>query len=127
MLLLDTHILLWAGADSPRLASDVRDLITARRSELTFSAASIWEVAIKAAQDRPAFDVDARTLRRDLLSLGFAELDITSAHGIEAAGLPPVHRDPFDRILVAQARLEGADLLTADAVLARYGSPVRLI
>lgn len=126
-LLLDTHILLWVAADSPRLSEAARATITSRRAELAFSSASIWEIAIKAAQGRADFEVDTRVLRRQLLAHGFVEVEITGAHAIEAAGLPDVHRDPFDRMLVAQARTEAATLLTSDAVVARYGSPVLLV
>jgi len=82
---------------------------------------------IKAALKRPDFQVDAAQLRRALLDFGYEELPITSAHGLAVAGLPPIHRDPFDRILVAQATAEGILLLTGDATIAKYPGPVRLV
>jgi PIN domain nuclease of toxin-antitoxin system len=91
-----------------------------------FSASSIWEAAMKFALGRPDFTVEPRTLRRALLDNGCEELPITALHGAAVAGLPPVHRDPFDRILVAQAMVEGFTLLTTDAILARYPGPIRV-
>ncbi|MFO1143519.1 MAG: type II toxin-antitoxin system VapC family toxin [Amaricoccus sp.] len=92
-----------------------------------FSAASIWEVAIKAGLGRPDFQVDAGFLRRGLTDNGYLELAVTSQHAAAAAGLPPVHRDPFDRMLVAQAQVEGVRLLTADPVLAGYPATVLVV
>lgn len=125
-LLLDTQILLWAAADSPRLGDTARALIGEPSNTLIFSAASLWELAIKSTLGRPDFKVDARLLRRGLLDNGYEELPITSQHAAAVADLPPLHRDPFDRLLLAQARLEGMLLLTADATLAAYGGGVRL-
>ena len=126
-LLLDTHILLWAAYSPERLPSATVAQLTDESNDLLFSAASIWEVAIKSAQTRADFDADPHVLRRELLENGYLELAITSAHATATAGLPPIHRDPFDRILVAQARLEGITLLTADRKVAAYGAPARLI
>lgn len=92
-----------------------------------FSVASIWEVAIKTARGRAEFHVDAEELRGGLLGAGYQELDVTGAHAIAASRLPLLHKDPFDRMLVAQATVEGATLLTVDAAVARYGAPVRLV
>lgn len=126
-LLLDTHILLWAAYSSRRLSSVAAELLSDESNDLRFSAASIWEVAIKAAQGRTDFDADAHVLRRELLENGYQELAVTGAHAAAVADLPPIHRDPFDRILVAQARTEGIVLLTADRRIGEYGSPVRLV
>jgi PIN domain nuclease of toxin-antitoxin system len=87
----------------------------------------IWEVAIKSSLGRQDFVADPRLLRRGLLENGATELTITSDHGLALVGLPPIHKDPFDRIQVAQARVEGLVLLTADPVVAQYGSPVELV
>lgn len=97
------------------------------RNELIFSAASLWEVAIKHQLGRDDFRVDPRLLRRGLLDNGYTELSVTSEHAVAVDGLPPIHRDPFDRLLVAQAMVEAVVLLTNDPVVARYPGPVRLV
>jgi PIN domain nuclease of toxin-antitoxin system len=126
-LLLDTHLLLWSVLDDPRLPPAARMLIEDPTNALAFSAASIWEVAIKAGTRRGVGLAEPRRLRHMLLANGYRELPITSEHGIAVARLPPIHRDPFDRILVAQADVEGATLLTADRIVGRYPGPVRLV
>ena len=93
-------------------------------TEPLVSAASLWEVTIKAGLGREDFQVDAATLRRGLLEHGYAELPISGAHATAVAGLPRIHKDPFDRILVAQAQFEGITLLTTDAIVARYPGPI---
>ncbi|MFT4135275.1 type II toxin-antitoxin system VapC family toxin [Microbacterium sp.] len=127
ILLLDTHLLLWAAYEPARLSPGAREEIERESNELVFSAASIWEVSIEASLGRADFDADSRVLRRGLLENGYAELAVTGAHGAAVSDLPPLHRDPFDRILVAQARAEGSTLLTGDTLVAAYGSPVRLV
>ena len=122
-LLLDTHLLLWAAAGTG-LSPAAADLINDRENELFFSAASIWEVAIKSALGRPEFHLDAGAFRRELLESGYEELAITGAHAAAVAGLPDLHRDPFDRILLAQALVEGVTLLSADQSLLAYPGPV---
>ena len=102
-------------------------LIESADSELLFSAASLWEVAIKAGLGRSDFQVDARLLRRGLMDNGYAELPIGSDHAVAVATLPSIHKDPFDRLLVAQAMVEGITLLTADALVAQYPGPVRKV
>lgn len=126
-LLLDTHILLWAAGRPDRLPSSARDLIVAPENELFFSAANLWEIVIKRSLGRDDFTVDPRVLRRALLDNGYSELPIGSEHVVAIDSLPPVHKDPFDRILVAQALVEGITLLTADHALAEYPGPVRLV
>ena len=126
-LLLDTHLLLWAAADSKRLTQAGRRLIEDAENELLFSAASLWEVMIKRGLGREDFQVDARVLRRALLDNGYAELAINSEHVINIDHLPAAHKDPFDRLLVAQAMVEGITLLTSDAKLARYPGPIRKV
>ncbi|MFB8831278.1 type II toxin-antitoxin system VapC family toxin [Azotobacter sp. CWF10] len=125
-LLLDTHLLLWAAGSPERLSATTGTLLEAPENELFFSAASLWEIAIKRGLGRNDFQVDARVLRRGLLDNGYNELPITSEHSVAIDALPPIHKDPFDRILVAQAMVEGIILLTADALVARYPGPVRL-
>jgi PIN domain nuclease of toxin-antitoxin system len=127
VLLLDTHILLWVSGQSHRLSTKARDLLGDERNILMFSAISIWEVAIKYGLDRKDFRADPRRLRRGLLDAGFREIGMTSEHAIAAGRLPALHKDPFDRILIAQADVEGAMLLTADSTVARYGKPVMLV
>ena len=126
-LLLDTHLLLWAAGMPDRLPEAARDLIESPAHELLFSAASLWEVTIKTGLSRDDFQVDARVLRRGLLDNGYTELPITSAHAVTVGSLPLLHRDPFDRLLVAQALTEGITLLTADALVAQYPGPVRRV
>ena len=126
-LLLDTHVLLWAAGVPDRLPAEALDLIEDPDTELIFSAVSLWEVVIKTGSGRAGFNVDARLLRRELLEHGYSELAMTGAHAVAVDLLPPVHRDPFDRMLVAQAQVEAMTLLTADRVLARYPGPIRLV
>lgn len=92
-----------------------------------FSSASIWEVAVKTARGCESFRVDAAELRDGLLASGYREVAVTGEHAVAAGRPPPLHKDPFDRIMVAQARVERAALLTADAAMARYGGPVRFV
>jgi PIN domain nuclease of toxin-antitoxin system len=126
-LLLDTHLLLWAAAEPRRLSKQARALIDNPDNDLLFSAASLWEVAIKQGLGRGDFKVDARLLRRGLLDNGYSELPIISDHVVAIDSLPPIHKDPFDRILVAQATVEGVTLLTIDSVVRRYPGPIRAV
>lgn len=126
-LLLDTHLLLWAAGDPNQLSKQARQLIDSPENELLFSAASIWEVAIKRGLGRQDFKVDARLLRRGLLDNGYSELPIISDHVVATESLPPIHKDPFDRVLVAQATVEGITLLTTDSVVSRYPGPIRTV
>lgn len=102
-------------------------MIAEPRNTLWFSAASLWEITIKRTLGRPDFRVDPHLLRRALLDHGYGELPITGQHALATAHLPPIHEDPFDRLLVAQAEVEGALLLTTDATVARYPGPVRRV
>ena len=126
-LLLDTQLLLWAARPSPQLSSRARRLIGDPENELLFSVASVWEVAIKYGRARDDFQVDPRLLRRALLDNGYRELAVTGEHAVAVANLPPLHRDPFDRILVAQSIVEGITLLTSDPRVAQYPAPVRKV
>jgi len=126
-LLLDTHLLLWAAGEPDRLSSDAYTLINAQDNTLFFSAASLWEVAIKSGLGRDDFQVDARLLRRGLLDNAYNELPMCSEHAVTIDGLPPIHKDPFDRMLVAQAMVEGILLLTTDALVAKYPGPVQMV
>lgn len=126
-LLLDTHLLLWAAGQPNRLSKTARDLLDAEGSELIFSTASLWEIVIKRGLGREDFQVDARLLRRGLLDNGYTELPIASEHVVAIDTLPPLHKDRFDRILIAQALVEGIILLTTDKVVACYPAPVRAV
>lgn len=126
-LLLDTHLLLWAAGEPSRLSKEARNLINDPDNELFFSAASLWEVSIKRGLGRKDFKADPRLLRRGLLDNGYGELPIHSDHVVVLDSLPGIHKDPFDRILVAQAVVEGFALLTTDAQLAKYAGPVRRV
>ena len=126
-VLLDTHVLLWAAGVQARLPQEARELIEDPDTELVFSAASLWEVAIKSGLGRDDFRVDARLLRRGLLENGYTELAVTGSHAVAVDSLPPLHKDPFDRILVAQAQVEGIILLTADSAVASYGGSIRMV
>lgn len=125
--LVDTHLLLWAALEPERLSAAASAVLEDRKSRLMFSAASIWEVAIKASKGRQDFRVDSRVLRRALLENGYSELPISAEHAVAVADLPGRHGDPFDRIQVAQARVEGLVFLTGDSLLTDYGSPVQLV
>lgn len=121
-LLLDTHILLWAAEGT--LPAQAAALIRDARSELFFSPISIWEICIKNSLGRADFHVDPEVLRRGLLDNQYAELAITSLHALAVNDLPMIHKDPFDRMLLAQAKCEGITLLTADAALREYPGPI---
>ncbi|WP_394756745.1 type II toxin-antitoxin system VapC family toxin [Rhodoferax sp.] len=126
-LLLDTHILLCAANQPERLSAKAMALLEDTEHELLFSAASIWEIAIKNSLGRADFKVDARVLRRGLLDNDYAELAIVSAHAVFVESLPPIHKDLFDRILVAQATVEGITLITSDILVAGYPGPIILV
>lgn len=126
-LLLDTHLLLWAASEPKRLSSKARALLLDPANQLVFSAASLWEISIKNGLERADFNVDPRRLWRMLLVSGYRELPVTSEHTVAVNELPGLHKDPFDRILVAQARVEGLTLLTVDKAVAKYGDGVRKV
>ena len=126
-LLADTHVLLWGANEPGKLSKIARALLEDNENEILFSAVSIWEVAIKAGQKRPGFRADAGILRRGLIDNGYLELPVTGRHAVALVGLPPLHRDPFDRMLVAQALVEGITLLTSNATVARYPGPIRRV
>lgn len=125
--LLDTHVLLWAAGRPDRLSPSAVRLLEEPEHQLIFSAASLWEVAIKFALGRRDFQVDPRVLRRGLLENGYSELPVTSLHAVNIDSLPPLHKDPFDRILLAQAIAESIPLVTADDQLSQYPGPIRKV
>lgn len=124
-LLLDTHLLLWAAEGARKLPVSARKLLSDTGNELFYSVISLWEIAIKNGLGRKDFVVDPRLLKRGLLDNGYTELPLLSEHVVALDGLPLLHKDPFDRMLVAQATVEGITLLTADPIVARYPGPVR--
>jgi len=126
-LLLDTRLLLWANQGVESLPPEAQPLMSAPENELFFSVASLWEVVIKCGLGRDDFQVDPRLLRRGLLDNGYRELPILSEHVVTIGALPPLHKDPFDRLLIAQAMVEGITLLTADARVAEYPGPIRCV
>jgi PIN domain nuclease of toxin-antitoxin system len=126
-LLIDTHLLLWAAGQSTRLSPEGRSLIGNPENELLFSAASLWEIAIKAGLGRADFRVDPTRLRRALLNNGYRELAITGEHAVAVMGLPMIHKDPFDRLLLAQGMVEDITLLTSDPVMTQYPVSVRQV
>jgi PIN domain nuclease of toxin-antitoxin system len=126
-LLVDTHLLLWATASSRRLPKTARRLIEDPRNDIHYSAVSVWEIAVKLGLGRADFRVDLPMLLSALAEMGFAELALTAAHAEHLSKLPPLHKDPFDRMLLAQSLAEPLTLLTNDVQLSRYGAFVTLV
>ena len=123
-LLLDTHILLWAANDPQRLSETTRTLLLEPANTLYFSAVSLWEIVIKRGLGRSDFIVDPHRLRRLLLANGYTELAVTSEHVLQVDRLPPLHKDPFDRLLIAQAQTEALLLVTVDDMVLQYKDAV---
>lgn len=126
-LLLDTHILLWAAAKKALVPEAAARMIDDVQNELLFSSASIWEIAIKRRLNRNAPMVDAHAFRQNLLANGYQELSINGLHSAQVQDLPNLHKDPFDRIMIAQALVEGLLLLTSDRMVARYPGPIQKV
>jgi len=126
-LLLDTHLLLWTVASSRKLSKGARALLEDPENEVFYSAASLWEIAIKSALRRSDFRIDVSVFHAALPETGLAELPIRGTHAVALTTLPNIHRDPFDRMLLCQARTEPLILLTNDEILAQYPAPVRLV
>lgn len=124
---MDTHRALWALIDSPRLSSDARQLILDPRNEVWFSAATVWEIAIKHSLARGEMPLSGNEAVQLLLEAGYGELPVTAAHAAAVETLPAHHADPFDRILVAQSIVEPMHLLTHDRQLSKYGVTVQIV
>jgi PIN domain nuclease of toxin-antitoxin system len=124
-LLLDTHLLVWAMGEPERLPAGCAAMLEDPSNSLVFSIASLWELVIKQALGRPDFNLEPSLLRQALLDGGWQELPIEASHALAVSQLPPLHRDPFDRLLLAQAQVEGLLLLTADSQLSLYPGPIR--
>ena len=125
--LLDTQLLIWVVAKTQQVSVELSATLRDSRNEIFFSAANMCEIAIKANLGRPDFQLDPDLLSRELIHFDYAELPITSKHAAAIFGLPMIHRDPFDRLLVAQAIVEDITLLTVDRTLARYPGPIRKV
>lgn len=126
-ILLDTDVLLWALIEPKRLPKEARDTIEDGRNEVFFSAASIWEIAIKSKIKKRGLRFTADQIAAAALQTGFDELRISAAATARVATLPELHRNPFDRLLIAQAMVEPAHFFTADANLRKYSDLVRPI
>ena len=126
-LLLDTHLLLWSAVEPELLSRSAQTAIGDKDNEILFSAVSLWEVAIKQRLGRADFQVDVRLLRRNLFNSGYDELSVIGDHAVAVADLPPLHKDPFDRLLIAQSIVEGITLLTNDRQVARYPGPIQRV
>jgi PIN domain nuclease of toxin-antitoxin system len=122
--LVDTHLLVWLSMVSSKLKPQAREILENADNTIHFSAISILEVAIKQQLGKPDFNADAYVLRRALQEFGFQELVVNGTHATQVSALPLIHRDPFDRLLVAQAVVEGFTLLTVDEEIARYPGPI---
>lgn len=122
-LLLDTHILLWATHQPERLSVAAQHVLEDPESTLYFSVISLWEVGVKRTLNRPDFRFDPRDLRESLLDHGYLELVVSAEHALAIEALPPLHRDPFDRFLLCQARVEGLTLVTNDKLVTQYAVP----
>ncbi len=125
--LLDTHFVIWIPINDRRIGRAARALITDPENEFTFSAASLWEIAIKRAQNRPDFAFDPREIRQQMIANGYDELPVEGSHAVAIDSLAAIHKDPFDRLLIAQAMIEGITLLTADRTIAQYPGPIRKV
>jgi PIN domain nuclease of toxin-antitoxin system len=126
-LLLDTHLVLWAAGKPKRLSTTARSLLEDPANELLVSVVSFWEIVIKSGLGRDDFTVDPRRLRRGLLDNGWRELTLTSEHALALSLLPPLHNDPFDRMLIAQSTVEGVLLLTSDLLVSQYPGSIKRV
>ena len=125
--LLDTHFLIWIPIDSRRINAKARAILNNLENQFLFSVSSIWEIAIKSGANRRGFHYNSRELRKQLIENGYEELPVLGEHVVAIDLLPPIHGDPFDRILIAQALAERVTLLTVDAVIAKYPGPIRKV
>ena len=125
--LLDTHFLIWIPVADRRIPASVVSLLADPDNEFLFSTASLWEIAIKHGAGKASFPYEARGIRTRLMNAGYEELPVLGEHALTVETLQPIHNDPFDRLLIAQARVEGVILLTTDRIVAKYGSSVRRV
>lgn len=127
IFLLDTHLVLWVPTSDARISRSARLLLNNAQNRFLFSTVSVWEIAIKRSIGKLDPEIDPRTIRRELLEFGYEELPLLGQHAVSVDTLPWIHKDPFDRLLIAQAMVEGITLLTADATVARYPGPIRKV
>jgi PIN domain nuclease of toxin-antitoxin system len=125
--LLDTHFILWLPIGGRGIRRNARALLGSSDNEFLFSVASLWEIALKRARYRNTFGFDVREIRFQMIENGYEELPISGKHVLGMEALAPIHKDPFDRLLIAQAIVEGITLLTVDATVARYPGPIRKV
>jgi PIN domain nuclease of toxin-antitoxin system len=125
--LLDTHFLIWIPVADRRVPASLLSLLSDADNEFIFSTASLWEIAIKHAAGRADFPYEARGIRTRLINAGYEELPVLGEHALAVESLDAIHKDPFDRLLIAQAMVEGITLLTVDAEIARYPGPIRKV
>ena len=126
-LLLDTHVILWAAARPDKLSNSAYEMLLDKQNTLFFSSVNIWEIVIKSNLGRKDFKVDPHRLRKMLVLNDYQEIAVTSEHTLAVSILPSIHKDPFDRILIAQARCEGMTLLTMDATVIAYGASIKMV
>ena len=119
--LVDTHLLIWTVLNSSKLSDRAQNVLCQTNGEYFFSAASIWEIALKRTKHPDQFPMSAREARELFLAAGLEELGVSSSHCAAVEGLPPIHGDPFDRLLIAQALSEGMKLVTHDRMVVQYG------
>jgi len=125
--LLDTHLVLWVPVSDARISRSARLILNAPDSHVFFSTVSLWEIAIKRSIGKLDPKIDPRSMRRELLEIGYEELPVLGQHAVSVDILPWIHKDPFDRLLIAQAMVEGITLLTADSTIAKYPGPIRKV
>ena len=125
--LLDTHILIWAAISPHKISPELASLLSDPSNHLYFSSASIWEISIKESLGKSDFKVSSKKLNDGLIENGYKEIKVSALHTMEVIKLPFIHRDPFDRILVATAIWENMPLLTNDSTLSPYHSLVRVL
>lgn len=126
MILFDTRLLIWAVQNSPRVCEGLRSALNCEPGQAVFSIVTPWEIALKNTGPAPRLELDGLLLRELLKANGFIEMPILAEHALAVQHLPPIHKDPFDRMLIAQAMVEGMTLLTADKTIARYPGPIEL-
>lgn len=124
--LLDTHFVIWIPIDDRRIGKAARTILTDPANTFLFSAANLWEIAIKRSR-RDGFAYDPRAIRKHMLANGYVELPIEGSHAVAVDSLPQIHNDPFDRLLIAQALVEGITFLTRDTTIAKYPGPIRKV
>jgi PIN domain nuclease of toxin-antitoxin system len=125
--LLDTQLILFSLLHPKRLSTQARRVLENSGNTLVFGVVSVWEISIKRGLGKASFQVDPNTLRNKMLRDGYEELTVLGSHALAVASLPPIHKDPFDRLLIAQALVEGITLLTADETIAKYPGPIRKV